>query len=235
MNEFLKISDFPEDKCLNGLQVHASDLELEKIALAVDASIDGFDKAKKQGCDMVIVHHGMYWKGVDPLITGPTLKRVRFLLDKNMSLYAAHLPLDAHRTIGNQVEIIKKLGFKPHKVMDKVRWTCRPNKGLEDIVSRVTEKIGAPLQVLKFGDDEVKELVVSSGGSADAVFTAPEGSTILLGEFQHYGYHYAKERQLNIIEAGHYATERFGLIGLGRVIEDKFKIPTVFVDVPTNM
>jgi len=234
INNYLKISNFSEDASLNGLQVHAAD-SVSKIALAVDSALEVFSRAKKYDCDMVIAHHGMYWKGVDPLIVGPTSTRVRFLLDNKMSLYASHLPLDAHATVGNNVEILRALKFKPKKVVDKIRWTCQPQKSLEEIIERVNEKVGKPIHELKFGDEFVTDLIVSSGASTDALFTAPEGSTILLGELAHYGYHFAKERRLNVIAAGHYATERFGVIALGRLLEKKFKKSTMFIDVPTEI
>lgn len=234
MNRYLKIGDFPEDKSLNGLQVHAKD-EVDHIILAVDAGLEVFHQAKRQEADMVIVHHGMYWKGLDPLIIGPTSERVRFLMENKMNVYASHLPLDAHATVGNNVELIRALGFRPKKLVDKFRWTCTPKKSLEELLIRITEKIGTPVHQLTFGDEFVNTLTVSSGGSTDAVFTAPEGSTVLVGEFSHGGYHFAKERKLNVISAGHYITEKFGVIALGKVLEKKFKQTTIFVDVPTGI
>ncbi|MBR9681659.1 MAG: Nif3-like dinuclear metal center hexameric protein [Candidatus Altiarchaeota archaeon] len=234
MNTYLKVSDFSEDASMNGLQVHSSD-EVNKVALAVDAGLDIFQRAKKYECDMVIAHHGMYWKGIEPLIVGPTTDRVRFLLDNKISLYASHLPLDAHSNVGNNVEIIRALGFRPKKLFDKVSWICHPKKSLEELIVKVNEKIGTSIHELKFGDEFVNDLVVSSGGGTASVFTAPEGSTVLLGELSHYGYHYAQERHLNVIAAGHYATEKFGVIALGKLLEKKFKKSTVFIDVPTNI
>ena len=234
LNTYLKIGDFPNDTSINGLQVHALD-SVNRVALAVDASMDVFQRVKKQECDMVLVHHGMYWKGVDPLIVGPTSRRVRFLLENKINLYAAHLPLDAHPHVGNNVEIIRALGFQPKKLVDGIRWQCHPKKSIDDVIQRVNEKIGSPIHQLKFGEEFVDNLIVSSGGSTDVVFTAPEGSTVLIGELSHYGYHYAKERRLNVIAAGHYATERFGVIALGKMLDKKFKTSSIFIDVPTNI
>ncbi len=234
ITNYLKSGDFPEDTSINGLQVHASD-EVGTVGLAVDASMETFQKMKTHECNFAVVHHGMYWKGVEPLIVGPTSNRVRFLLENKISLYASHLPLDAHPQVGNNVEIIKALGFRPKKQVDRFRWVCHPRKTIDEILLRVNEKIGAPIRQLKFGDESVDTLTVSSGGSTNAIFTAPEGSTVLIGELAHYGYHFAKERRINVIAAGHYATEKFGVIALGRVLEKKFKLPSIFVDVPTNI
>jgi len=234
LNSYMKLGDFIEDKSLNGLQVEAG-TEVTKVALAVDASMEAFRKAKHEGADLILVHHGMYWSHVDPLIRGATSDRVRYLMENKLSLYCAHLPLDAHSQVGNNVEILKAMGFKPKHKVNKIIWTCQPKRELENIVERVKKAVGEPVKVLEFGDKTVNELWVCSGQATDMVLSAPKGATVILGEFAHYGYHYAKERQLNVIEAGHYNTERFGVIALGNLIQQKFKVPTFFVDAPTGI
>lgn len=237
LNEYLKIAEI-EDQSINGLQVEAKN-EVEKIGVAVDARIKVFERAKREKVDLIIVHHGLYWKEISPFIAGVMYERVKFLIENNISLYACHLPLDVHEEVGNNVQIIRSLGFKPVDVFDFPSWYCKANISFDELYERVKEKIItkystiAPLR-LKFYE-KVRRLIVGSGGSTHLIFKAKEGDTMLSGEFLHYGKIYAEEKRINVIAAGHYATETFGVLALGRKIEDKFGIPFVFLNEPTGL
>ncbi|MBR9679795.1 MAG: Nif3-like dinuclear metal center hexameric protein [Candidatus Altiarchaeota archaeon] len=233
MNEFLDIASFPDDQSVNGLQVEAGQ-KIEKIVTSVDVGLEVFKLAKKSGADLLITHHGLYWKGAEFLMTGINADRIKSLLDNKLSLYSCHLPLDVHPKIGNNVLIMQALGITEYERFGKIGYSAKLKLELSELVSLVSDKIGKT-NLLKFGSDKVNNLIVSSGGSTDTVFSAPTGSTFLLGEFQHYGYHFAKEKQLNIISAGHYATETFGVRALGNTIQKKFGLECKFIDIPTHL
>jgi len=239
LNTYLHVSDFPQDQSINGLQVEAGK-EVERIAFAVDASLETFRKAKKAEADLLVVHHGLYWKNIPPIIAGVMYRRVKLLLTYHISLYACHLPLDAHEEVGNNVEIIRALGFKPEEKIDEVAWCTYAGIGLKELVRRIRKKIVEPyktqnLCVFNFGMDEVERLVVGSGGGTHHIFALAEGDTFLTGEFSHYGVVYAKESGVNVIVAGHYATETFGVRALARRVEEEFGIPCIFINAPTGV
>lgn len=235
MDKYLEVNKWKdEDTSLNGLQVEAGH-EVKRIALAVDACMDAFHKAHKREADLMIVHHGLYWKNADPLVKGYMSERVKYLLDQKISVYGCHLPLDVHPEVGNNVAILRAMGFKAKQRLGDVAWHCSPQKPFSEILKRIKESVGQPKHLLEFGEKMVNDLVVCSGAATEMVFEVPKGATVLMGELSHFGYHYAKERQLNVVAAGHYITEKFGVIALGNLIEQKFGVPSVFVDAPTGL
>ena len=234
LNGFLRISEFPEDSALNGLQVEASK-EVNKVAVAVDAGIETFEKAAKSGADLLITHHGIYWGGVNYQITGINSRRVGFLLKNKLSLYACHLPLDAHEEVGNNVQILKALGFKEMERFGKIEWVGKEKGDIKRLASEVQEKIGPLRNSFFFGPEKFESLIVSSGASTHLTLSAAENSSLLIGEFSHYGYHISKEKHLNVLAAGHYATETFGVKALANKLSKKFGLETEFIDVPLSL
>ena len=186
------------------------------------------------GADLIIVHHGIYWTKQDYLVRGTHGERIKFLIDNNISLYAAHLPLDAHLEVGNNSEMLRALGIKNFKKTNYVDYVADVDLTFDEIVKRVEEKIG-PVKTWKFGGDVVKILHICSGGGSRLIYNFGEGVTFLVGEFGHSAYHYAKEKKINVIEAGHYNTEKFGVLALMKKINRKFDVETMFIDSPTQM
>jgi len=113
LDTFLNIKNIQDDS-YNGLQVEGKD-DIKKVICAVDAGLEIFEKAVEQNADMVIVHHGMFWNGLNPCITSWKKKRVEILLNHGISLYAAHLPLDMHPDVGNNAQLLTLLGFEKEK------------------------------------------------------------------------------------------------------------------------
>ena len=234
LNSYLGIADFPQDQSINGLQVEACN-EVKRIGVAVDACLEVFEKAERERIDLLIVHHGLYWRAISPCITKAMISRVKHLLNKKISLYAAHLPLDAHEEVGNNVQIIRTLGFEPLGKIDEIAWFCKLQINFQELIDIVSEKIAEPKMILNFGPEKIEKLVVASGGGTHHIFELEGGETLLTGEFNHYGFHYAKELGINVIVCGHYATEVFGVKALGRKIKEEFGIKCFFIDVPTNL
>ena len=233
LNDYLEIEKFMEDSSMNGLQVE-SGTDIKKIALAVDAGLETFKLAKEEGADLIIVHHGMYWVNSEHLVRGVNAERIRFLMNNKLSLYASHLPLDAHPEIGNNIQIVKKLGFEEVTKFDDLSYSVEMDLTFDELVKLVETKIGK-VRKFKFGNEKVGKLIVCSGAASSLSFSAPIGSTCLIGEAYHFLFHPAHERKLNFIEAGHYVTETFGVKALAKKLENQFDVETVFIDVPTGM
>lgn len=231
----LHLHDF-EDSSVNGLQVENSGAT-KKIALAVDACQDTFQKAVEAGCQMLIVHHGLIWYGMKNL-TGLFYQKVKFLLDHNLALYASHLPLDAHPKYGNNIQIARLLnlqnlwpfGSPKHEigVLGKTDSSLREIKAL-------LKKNKIKTFSLDFGKEKIKTVAISSGGGASEITMALKKGVDLFitGEPLHYIYHQAKEAQMNLLFGGHYETEVWGVKALGPLLQKTFKVQTQFLDLPT--
>jgi dinuclear metal center YbgI/SA1388 family protein len=226
-----------EDDSSNGLQVENQG-EINKIGFAVDACLESFEKAKLAGCQMLVVHHGMIWKGIK-YIKNDSYKRIKCLMDNNLALYAAHLPLDMHNKYGNNIELAKILnlqnvkGFGYHNGK-AIGFIGETNTNLEQI-KQVLQSKGMKTDTLEFGPKEIKKVAVVSGGGCKETFQAiPAGADLYLsGEPVHYQYHLAKENNLNIIFGGHYETEVWGVKALMPLLKEKFNVEVEFIDVPT--
>jgi dinuclear metal center YbgI/SA1388 family protein len=243
LDKVLRIRSIKDDS-KNGLQIRGKD-EISKIAFSVDACMEVFVKARQLGCQMVIVHHGLYWKRQK--YKKNTAKRESFLKKNRISLYAAHLPLDCHDKYGNNIELARLLGIRnprkwaryhgfPLGYMGKTRIS---RETLERLINGrlVNRRLGAGCRVLAFGPKMISLLGIVSGGGGFALEEAMlhKLDCFLVGEFSHSMYHHAKEAKLNIVIAGHYATETLGVKALAKLLHHKFNIETVFIDAPTGM
>jgi dinuclear metal center YbgI/SA1388 family protein len=223
------------------LQVSGKD-NIKKIAFAVDACMDTFVNAKKAGADMVIVHHGLIWHGITA-VTGITYERLKFLIENEISLYAAHLPLDKHPLSGNNIEFLKLFNIRNaaefgnyHGILIGFAGEFENEKNLNEFAAEIEEKLNTKCTILPFGKEKVKKIGVVSGGASDIIKDAVEKVDVFVtGESSHTVYHTAKEAKVNVIFAGHYATETLGVRALAKVLNKEFGVETVFVDVPTGL
>ena len=242
LDEYLNVLAFP-DKSRNGLQVEGKE-EVEKIAFAVDACMDTFVKAKALGADMLIVHHGLIWGGIE-YVRGLVQKRLKFLLENELNLYAAHLPLDLHPEVGNNVQLLKLLELEPKEPFGSYNGLSigyisefDEPKPLPLVAQIVVEKLKTDyVKAYEFGVEEIKRVAVVSGRGGFAIPEAIEKGVDLFitGEFLHDDYHTAKEGRLSVIAAGHYASETLGVKAPMHVLREKFGVKTVFIDNPTGL
>lgn len=229
------------DRSVNGLQVEGA-AEVTKIGLAVDASLEAYKLAQEYGCEMVIVHHGIIWEGIKS-VTGPIYRQIKFLVENDINLYASHLPLDLHPTLGNNALIAKALGLKniqPFGIYKNAMHIGfegslpRPAtlKSVSDIVKK---KFGGPVSSLPFGPQKISRVAIISGGGTEALPEAISKKIDLFvtGEPKHENHHLALEGNINVIYGGHYHTETLGVMALGEFLTKKFAVRTVFLDVPT--
>lgn len=243
LDEYLDVGSFAAaDASLNGLQVEGAS-EVAKVAVAVDASLNTFQQAAAHGADLLIVHHGLFWGRPEP-VTGMHRARVKFLLDHDLSLYASHLPLDAHREVGNNWGLARALGmtglspFGVHRgVAIGVKGSFETPRPLRELAEELEAKLGEQVLVHAGGPDPVTSLGIVSGGAAwDLVTAAEEGlDAFLTGEPRHEVFYHAFERGINGLFGGHYMTETVGVNLLARELEERFGLTTEFILMPTGL
>ncbi len=237
----LSLSEFPKDESVNGLQIEGRG-SVRKIGLAVDACEYVIKTADEKKIDFLFVHHGLIWGGIRA-IRGITKKRLKALLSSDISLYACHLPLDWHPRYGNNVELlrvlsIKKMGEFGEYHGKRIGYWGKTGAALSigEFVSRADKALKTKSSFLDFGR-KVHNVGVVSGGGWSAIHDAEELGidTFLTGEPSHSAYHLAKEMGVNLIFAGHYATETLGVKAVGAMLKKKFGLPVEFIDYPTRL
>ncbi len=247
LQELLNIGAFSEgDPSQNGLQVTNSGRSIVRIALAVDAGMQTIERAASQGADMLLVHHGLFWKQ-SPLVHGVHYNRLKALFDADMALYAIHLPLDAHPIYGNNAGLAELLGLRDvhafgswHGLSVGLQGLCGDEDGkgcsIDDVVQALYPIERKP-KLLLFGAQNIKKVAIVSGaGASELEHAIEEGCDLLLtGEIKQATYHAAYDHGINVIAAGHYATEQLGVQRLGKKLENDFKMHSFFIDVPTGI
>ena len=241
LNDYLKIADY-SDPSLNGLQVEGAD-EVTTVAVAVDSSMSTFEQAVAMGAQMLIVHHGLFW-GKPKAITGAHGRRVKFLLEHGLSLYAAHIPLDAHREVGNNWGFARRLGMLDLEDFGEFGGKPVGVKGrLPDVMDRrelaqmIEAQLGEPVMLLEGGKPEVNTLGIISGGAAWDVLTAADQKldAFLTGEPEHAVFYEPFEIGINAMYGGHYMTETIGVNLLGEKLKEEFDLDFRFIYLPTGL
>ncbi|GHT44131.1 GTP cyclohydrolase 1 type 2 [Endomicrobiia bacterium] len=241
---FLDIENFSTvDASLNGLQVDNDGSGIKKIAFGVDASLETFKSTAAAGAGMLFVHHGLFW-GHPLALAGNHRQRIKFLLDNNIALYAVHLPLDQHPTLGNNAALAELLGLEQIEPFGLYHGRKIGYKGIlakpisiEEAVKRISFKGRPPLGVYPFGKKENAACAVISGGAADETLQAiEEGMDLYItGESSHQVYHQILEGRINMIAGGHYSTEVWGVRKVMEQCGRELSIDSEFIDVPTGL
>jgi dinuclear metal center YbgI/SA1388 family protein len=231
------------DPSLNGVQVDNDGEAVGKIAFAVDASLETFKRAKEAGAGLLFVHHGLFWG--NPLrVCGVHRERLRFLLENNLALYAAHLPLDQHPELGNNAGLAKLLGLTNIEAFGTYHEKKIGYKGLfpqpatiDEAVKRIAFMDRPPLSVFPFGKKTNTSCAIISGGAAMEVREAiEEGIDLYItGEAAHSVYADCLEAGINVIAGGHYSTEVWGVRNVMERCANELHIDTVFIDLPTGL
>ncbi|MCE9518886.1 MAG: Nif3-like dinuclear metal center hexameric protein [Verrucomicrobia bacterium] len=241
-NDLLQIAAVPDyPNAVNGLQLENHRGEVTKIAAAVDSHLPVVKQAVARGCDLLLVHHGLFWSGAQPL-TGATFEKIKSAADHNLAIYSAHLPLDGHAEFGNSVLLARALGleetepffeFKGYNigVRAKVQMTRR------EVARRLEAVLGTKPLICAGGPDKVRHIGIVTGGAGSevAAMKALGIDTFITGEGPHWSYTLAEELGVNIFYGGHYATETFGVKALAAHLSEKFGVPWEFIDHPTGL
>lgn len=233
LNGYLDLEAFPQDPSLNGLQVEGKP-RVTKVGAAVDAGEAIFRKALEEGVDFLLVHHGLFWGRPFPIV-GHHKRRLALLFQGGINLYAAHLPLDAHPEVGNNFVLARDLGL-----LDLIPWDVgvRGRFPLPTPLLQVADRLGQltgmqPL-VHQGGLDQVETVIIVSG-SGTGLLPKVDADLFITGEPKHAVFHETFERGLNVIYAGHYDTETFGVKALAQHLKERFGLPWVFLDHPTGL
>ena len=241
LNNALKLSEFPKDESANGLQIEGRNT-VHAVGMAVDACASTFQKAAEKKIDFLIVHHGLVWGGIRS-IQGVMKQRIKALLDADISLYACHLPLDWHPEYGNNAQLlralrIKKMGEFGEYHGKRIGYWGRLTKelSLNDFSNRIDRTLRTKTSTISF-NKKVKNVGVVSGGGWSAIYDAEKLGidTLLVGEPSHSAYTLAEEMKVNLVFAGHYATETLGVKAIGAMLKKKFGLKTEFIDHPTGL
>ncbi len=241
LDEYLRIHEI-QDYGPQGLQVEGRET-VHKIVGMVDAQIPCVEAALAHGADFVLVHHGIFWREPQRLVGG-FRKLVQLYLGNNLNLYAAHLALDAHPQVGNNVTLAQRLGLT---VVD--RWASVNGTPIgvlaespeplevDQVVARYEAQVGPVLQVQSHGPAAVRRVGILSGSGASHIQEAARlGCDLLLtGETSHAAYYDGQTAGIHVIYGGHYTTETVGVQALGRHLQERFDVEFEFVDLPTGL
>jgi dinuclear metal center YbgI/SA1388 family protein len=241
LDSYLRIHEIPDyPGALNGLQVENTG-EVTRIAAAVDASEATILETVRRGCDLLLVHHGLFWDGPQA-ITGRRYRRLRPLLESGVALYSSHLPLDMHPEVGNNAVLARELGievegdFGGYQGNPLGLWGSL-DIGREALTARLDEVLGGRVKLLPGGGEQLRRVGVLTGAGGSMIGEAIRAGldALITGEGAHHTYFDAVEGGLNVYYGGHYATEVWGVRALSRHLADKFGIPAEFIDLPTGL
>jgi dinuclear metal center YbgI/SA1388 family protein len=233
-----------QDSSLNGLQVESRQNSLAKVAFAVDSGEMVIEQAIAHKADLLVVHHGLLWGAVER-ICGAYARKLDLLLSNRCSLYASHLPLDGHATLGNGAELARVLGLTnitpafPYRGLAIGVTAQSPQPcTIDTLVERSQELHGINTPtIIRAGKPNISNIGVVTGSGSFALHEAQRlGLDLLIsGEPKQEAFHIAHELKINALFLGHYATETLGVLALKRHIEREFDLQTVFIDIPTGI
>ncbi|WP_300655937.1 Nif3-like dinuclear metal center hexameric protein [Pseudomonas sp.] len=230
-----RISDY----CPNGLQIEGRS-QVRRIVSGVTASQALVDAAVEAEADVLLVHHGYFWKGENPCITGMKQRRLKTLLSNDISLLAYHLPLDLHPEVGNNVQLAAQLDITVEGPLDPddprtvgLLGSLREPMSPRDFARRVQEVLGRE-PLLVEGPEVVRRIGWCTGGGQGYIEQAIAAGVdlYLTGEASEQTFHSARENGISFIAAGHHATERYGVQALGDYLARRFAIEHLFIDCP---
>jgi dinuclear metal center YbgI/SA1388 family protein len=247
LDQLLRTSEIPDyPPAVNGVQLENRG-PIVRIAVAVDCSMRTIDGAIDAGANLLIVHHGLFWGGLQPM-RGPFYERLYRLLTNDIAVYSSHLPLDAHPTVGNNVLLARELGLEPsapfaryQNIYIGVRGEC--DMTTADLAARadafarhnggraITSAVDPARRTRRWA------ICTGAGASADTLREAVSAGvdTLIVGEGPHWSAVDAPELGLAIIYAGHYATETLGVRALGEWLAGELGLPWSFVEAPTGL
>jgi dinuclear metal center YbgI/SA1388 family protein len=240
LDELLQPARF-QDYCVNGLQVPGAS-EVATIATGVSASAELFELAASLPAQLLLVHHGLFWNSGVTAVDAALKRRLQLLFDANMSLAAYHLPLDAHPEVGNNALLASALGAGALTPFAEVKgapigFLARlPGDGIAagELFARVRAATGQEPLIFDAGAATVRTVAIVSGAGADYIpdAAAAGAQALLTGEASERTMALAREHQMHLIAAGHYATETLGVRRLGEHLAERFGIAHTFLDVP---
>lgn len=231
-DDYLSVSDFT-DFCPNGLQVEGKH-HINHLVSGVTASLDLIDAAIQQNADAILVHHGYFWKGESQTLVGYKGKRIRQLMQNDISLLAYHLPLDYHPTVGNNAQLAQRMGWLVTGQQDGL-WLGELSQpcSVDEVLDDLGEKIDSNPLLIYGGERLVLRIAWCTGAAQSYIEKAAAIGVDLYisGEISEQTVHVAREMGIHYIAAGHHATERYGVQALGQLLANRFSIYHEYVDI----
>jgi dinuclear metal center YbgI/SA1388 family protein len=239
LDGYLRIATHPDyPTALNGLQVEGAS-ELRRICAAVDASEAAIDAALAREAQLLIVHHGLFWDGLRPVV-GRRHRKLAKLIEGRLGVFSVHLPLDAHVEVGNCILLARALGIEPagrfgtYQGTD-IGWWGEVDLDRGALERRAAAVLGGPVRTLAAGPARVRRVGVLTGSGAMVEDAARLGiDTVVTGEGPHHVAIDAAELGVNVLYGGHYATETFGVRALAAHLGERFGLGHEFLDLPTG-
>ena len=235
LDQYLEVARF-RDYCPNGLQVEGREA-VERIVSGVTASMALLEAAEAENADAILVHHGYFWRGEDPRLTGNRRSRIALLLRAGINLFAFHLPLDAHPEVGNNASLARRLGLVATGRFGEqdIGWHGHADDiaTLAALAARVEERLQRKPLVIGDPSRPVRRIAWCTGAAQgyleDAVRLGVD--VYVSGEVSEQTVHLARESGVAYVAAGHHATERYGVQALGAHLAGRFGIEHRFVDI----
>ena len=240
-DEFLRIREVSDwDNALNGLQIENSS-RVTRVGVAVDVSTRVLTEAAKRKVDLLIVHHGLFWPGLQP-VRNALRRQLRLAFENDIALYSAHLPLDIHPKVGNNVQLVAALGLKSAEPFleekgQPVGLKVRVSMPRSELVRKLRRALNGPVNFFDFGPKQTRTIGIVTGAAGSEIYRVAQKNidTFITGEAPHWAAVAAEELGMNLLLGGHYATEVFGVKALATHLSKRFKIPNEFIDCPTGL
>ena len=251
-DDFLRIRDVGDwDNALNGLQIENSG-GVARLGAAVDVSTRVLTEVAKKNIDLLIVHHGLFWAGLQP-VRKSLRRQLQIAFENDIALYSAHLPLDIHPKIGNNAQLAAMLGLKSAQqdcrasISDAkpfleekgqpVGLKIRASMPRAELVRKLRKALNSPVKVFDFGPKQTRSIGIVTGAAGSEIYRVAQENidTFITGEAPHWAAVAAEELGMNLLLGGHYATEVFGVKALAAHLSKRFEIPWEFIDCPTGL
>jgi len=235
LNQLLDIAHF-RDYCPNGLQVEGRS-EVQQLVSGVTASLDFLEAAVSAGADAVIVHHGYFWRGENPCVTGMKYRRISYLIAHRVGLLAYHLPLDAHSELGNNTQLGRRLGFTETGRFGEqglgFLGALPSETSLKELCTKIEQALSRKPLAIGSESRMIQRVAWCTGGAQDYFDEAIRlgVDAFVTGEISERMVHSARESDVAFISAGHHATERYGIQALGEHVAQIFGVAHRFIDI----
>lgn len=233
-----EIEDWPN--ALNGLQLGNSGA-VTRIGAAVDASTRTMAAAIVRKVNFLVVHHGLFWPGLQP-ITGGRRRMLESALKHDLALYSAHLPLDIHSVLGNNAQLAAALNLENTEPFFEHKGQCiglktKAQISRAELSRRLEHSLGGPVKLFAAGPEQTGTIGLMTGGAGSEIYAVAHAGidTFITGEAPHWAAVAAEELGINLLLGGHYATETFGVKALAAHLADRFDLPWEFLDFPTGL
>src|SRR5437773_4662069 len=240
-DEFLRISEVGDwDNALNGLQIENSG-RVTRLGAAVDVSTRVLAEAANKNVDLLIVHHGLFWPGLQP-VTSALRRQLQLAFENDIALYSAHLPLDVHPKVGNNAQLVAALGLKSAQpfLEDKgqpVGLKTRASMTRHELVRRLQRALSGPVNVFDFGPKQIRMIGVVTGGAGSEIYRVVQDNiaTFITGEAPNWAAVAGDVLCLYPLRGGHYAAHGLGVKALAAHLSKRFKLRWEFIDCPTGL